>query len=117
MVLQVRERNLYAHLTIFSALMVEHKSMSALAIDFLSVSSFYHDHCALLVLDRVDDAIPSLPHSVTIPASQFFTSRRAWITRERPDTAENFPQVFLRDAVEIPLNRFFEKEAICGHLF
>jgi len=117
MVLQVRERNLYAHLTIFSALMVEHKSMSALAIDFLSVSSFYHDHCALLVLDRVDDAIPSLPHSVAILSSKFFTPVRARFTCQRFDATENLSQVFLRDAFEILLNRFFEKEAICAHLF
>jgi hypothetical protein len=103
--------------TILGSPRVEYESMLALAIDVLSMSNFHHNHCAFFVLDRVDDAIPPLPHSVTIRASKLFTPWRAWIPCERLDTTEDLFQVFLRDAVEILLNRFFEKEAICGHLF
>ena len=106
-----------ANLMILDFLKVECESMVALAIDFLSVSNFHHDHYAFFVLDRVDDAIPALPHSVAIVSSKFFTPMWTRFACQRFDTTENLSQVFLGDAFEIPLNRCFEEEAICGHLF
>jgi|MudIll2142460700_1097286.scaffolds.fasta_scaffold04005_3 hypothetical protein len=107
----------HAHLTILGSPRVEYESALALAIDVLSVSNFHHDHYAFFVLDRVDDAIPPLPHSVAILSSKFFTAMRTRFTCQRFDTTENLSQVFLGDAFEILLNRCFENEAICGHLF
>jgi hypothetical protein len=107
----------HAHLTILGSPRVEYESALALAIDVLSVSYFHHDHYAFFVLDRVDDAIPPLPRSVAILSSQFFTPMRTRFTCQRFDATENLSKVFLGDAFEILLNRCFEDEAICGHLF
>ena len=76
----------HAHLTILGSPTVEYESTLALTIDVLSVSNFHHDHCAFFVLDSIDDAIPPLPHSVTILASKFFAPLRSWITCERSYT-------------------------------
>lgn len=61
---------LYTHPTTRVSPAVEHETALALAIDaLLSVPDFNNDHCAFFVLNCIDDAIPPLPHSVTIPAS------------------------------------------------
>jgi hypothetical protein len=91
--------------------------MFASAIDILSVSDFDNSHSAFFVLDRVHNAVPSLPQPVAILSREFFAPLGPWIASERLYTTEDLPQVLFGDAIEILLNGFLEKEAICGHLF
>jgi hypothetical protein len=88
------------------------KNGFALPIDVFSVPDFHNEHCVFFVLNGIDDAIPPLPYSITIQAGKFFAPLRSWVTSKRSDTRKDFSQLFLGDALEILLNRFFEIDAI-----
>ena len=69
------------------------------------------------VLYGVYDAVSPLSQPVSVPAGEIFGTGRARILCEGFDAAQDLPQVFLWNAVEILSNRFFEEEAISDHLF
>jgi hypothetical protein len=48
---------------------------------------------AFFILNGIDDAIPPLPHSVTIPAGEFFTPLRSWVTSKRSDTSKDLSRL------------------------
>jgi hypothetical protein len=86
------------------------------AIDVLSVSDSYHGDSAFFVLDGVYNAITPLPQSISILTGKLFAPWSARINREPFDASEDFSQILFGNVIEILLNRFLEKEAICGHL-
>ena len=85
-------------------------------INVFTVSHFDYPNCKLIVLDRVDDAIPSLTESIPFLTCQLFATPWPWVFSQSFNTLEDLLQIFLGYCGEIFLNRCFEMDLIYGHL-
>ncbi len=85
-------------------------------INVFTMSHFDYPNCKLIVLDGIDDAIPSLTESKSFSPRQLFATQRSWVLDESFNTFQDLLQIPLGYCSEVFLNRSLEKDLICGHL-
>ena len=86
-----------------------------MSVHMFSVCNLHDNHCLVLVLDRIDDAIIALPDSVAFPGRQLLRSRRARDVGKFLDSADDSLDVLLGDPVQVLADGFAEQDAISGH--
>ena len=69
----------------------------------------------ILVLNGIDNPVPTLTDTISVSACQFFMTRGSRVFSECVDTMENLLETFLGYCTEIFLDGFFKIDPIFGH--
>ena len=84
-------------------------------VDVASMADLHYPNAAFVVLDRVDNAVLPLPHSVFLLDGQFLTTWRTRILGEGSYSPDNPLEVLPGNLGKVPADGFAEEDAISGH--